>query len=389
MESVLRHDDKWHARLVKSGYFVGAVLLHLILFLLVATLVVFRPPVREETGTFVQVAVRPPPPPPPAPPAASGGDSMSNLEPTLQTVPPPSAPSVVTTTANSAFTVKSVNIAIPNLPAAISTPSGSGLSGQDAPGSSSGAGSSPFGSDVATAGAAQFQGFLYDLKQTADRKPTAMIPGNYHRTLAKFIDANWDPAILNQYYKSPTALNTSSIFIPTLSAMDGPTAFHVEKEVQPNMYVIWYKAKAAPSQDGTYHFVGVADDILLVRVDGRTVLDGSLYPVATGIQAQQKSYPLVNFRQSCPPDGKLRVGLPFQARAGEPVDIDVLIGEEPGGYSNYFLYMQRDESTYTAQSNGTPLLPVFQLDSNPIHPQSKPLSFPPASGNLEPWGAGK
>ena len=38
--------------------------------------------------------------------------------------------------------------------------------------------------------------------------------------------------------------------------------------------------KAAPTQDGDYRFVGVADDILAVAVDKRTVLDGSLFAVA-------------------------------------------------------------------------------------------------------------
>lgn len=381
--------EKWHSRIIRSGYLVGAILLHLILFLLVATFVVFRAPVKDDDTKFIQVSIKPPPPPP-APPAAAGGQTMSNLEPSVETVAPPTAPSIVSTTSPSDFSVKSVKVSIPNMPASMSTPEGTGLSGQGAPGPSLGSGSSssPFGSE-SSVGAVQLQGYLYDLKQTADKKPTNMIPGNYHRKLAEFVAANWNPSVLGTFYKSPTALNTSSIFIPTLSAMDGPKAFHVDGEVQPNMYVIWYKTKAAPSQDGTFHFVGVADDILLVRVDGKTVLDGSLFPVDTKLQAQEKKYETVNFRASCPADHDLRVGTPFHASAGQAIDIDVMIGEEPGGYSNYFLYIQREESTYQNQSNSTPLLPVFQLDSNSIHPVGKPLSWPPFSNDAESWGAGK
>jgi hypothetical protein len=387
MDSVTGH-SKWQDRFAHSGLLVGAILLHLILFLLVATWVVFEAPAQPPSVSFTAVPTKPAPPPPPAPPAASGGESMNNLEPTVQEVPPPMAPSIVTVASPSSFSVSAVKVAIPNLPASSAPPEGSGLSGQDTAGLSTGAGSSPFGSE-SSSNAAQFQGFLYDLKQTKDRKPTGMDHGQYHAALTKFVAANWSAALLDQYYKSPTALSTSSIFIPTLNAQDGPKAFHADKEVQPNMYVIWYKTKAAPAQDGTYHFVGVADDILLVHVDGKTVLDGSLFPVDNQIQSQQKSYPLTNFRASCPPDNALRVGIPFHARAGEAVDIDVLIGEEPGGYSNYFLYLQREESAYQNQPNGTPLLPIFQLDSNPVHPDGKPTTYPAYSKDMEPWGAGK
>jgi hypothetical protein len=216
-----------------------------------------------------------------------------------------------------------------------------------------------------------------------------MDPSNYHKKITQFIKANWDPGFLAQYYKSPKPLNTSSIFIPTMLALNGPKAFGVEKEVQPNMYAIWYKVRAAPTQDGTYHFVGIADDMLVVKVDGKTVLDGCLFPVDDDVRKKETKYATVNYHPSCPPDSGLYVGVPFHASAGVPVDIDVLIGEEPGGQSNYFLYIQREGSTYQPQSNGAPLLPIFQLDSNPIRPVGKPLTYPPFSSNLEPWGGGK
>ncbi len=79
------------------------------------------------------------------------------------------------------------------------------------------------------------------------------------------------------------------------------------------------------------------------------------------------------------------VGLPFQVQAGDSVDIDIIVGEEPGGRSNYFLYIQREENTYQNQANGSPLLPVFQLDNNLIKPVGEAQSYPPFSPNIEPW----
>jgi hypothetical protein len=60
----------WTDRISRSGYFFGAVLLHLIVFLMVATWVVFpafKPPAEDFTKTYLPAGA--PPPPPPTPPA--------------------------------------------------------------------------------------------------------------------------------------------------------------------------------------------------------------------------------------------------------------------------------------------------------------------------------
>jgi len=374
----------WQRRLMKSVFFVGALLFHLLLFLMFATWVVFNAPEeRREVSTFLPVSIRPPPPP--APPPPSGGEAVNHFEPTALNAPPPAMPTAITTSAVSLFQVKSVSVTIPNLPSSVTPPVGTGMTGHEAPGTEKGAGN-PFGSLNAT-GAAQLQGYLYDLKQTPDHKATQMDPGKYHNTIKQFIAGRWDPALFRNYYKSAKPLNTSSIFIPTIKAVDGPKAFGVENEVLPNMYVIWYKVTASSAQNGTFHFVGLADDILLVRVNGKTVLDASDRPVDDELRKKQQTYDTVNFKPTWEGDSKLWVGPPFQARSGDPLDIDVIIGEEPGGASNYFLYLQRDESTYQKQANNTPLLPVFQIDTQCLHPAGEAMSYPPFSSCLEPWQA--
>ena len=62
-----RRRRTWAERLVRSGYFVGAVLVHLVIFLLVATWVVFqppKPPAEEPVAKFIRVPQRPPHSPP-------------------------------------------------------------------------------------------------------------------------------------------------------------------------------------------------------------------------------------------------------------------------------------------------------------------------------------
>ena len=62
-----RDRQTWMDRLTRSGYFVGAVLLHLLIFLIVATWVIFqapKPPAEDFAKTYVPSAPPPPPPPP-------------------------------------------------------------------------------------------------------------------------------------------------------------------------------------------------------------------------------------------------------------------------------------------------------------------------------------
>ena len=61
-----RKDDSWVQRISRSGYFFGAVLLHLIVFVMLATWVIFpafKPPTEDFTKTYLPPATPPPPPP--------------------------------------------------------------------------------------------------------------------------------------------------------------------------------------------------------------------------------------------------------------------------------------------------------------------------------------
>jgi hypothetical protein len=58
----------WYDYVARSRYFFGALFLHFIIFVLVATLVIFpafKPPVEDFTKTYLPPSAPPPPPPPP------------------------------------------------------------------------------------------------------------------------------------------------------------------------------------------------------------------------------------------------------------------------------------------------------------------------------------
>jgi hypothetical protein len=85
----------WKNRFSRSSYFFGAILLHLIVFFMVATWVIFpafHPPADDFTKTYLPPSSPPPPPPPPAPEAMTVPTQLS------------SAPSTPITSNNSAPT---------------------------------------------------------------------------------------------------------------------------------------------------------------------------------------------------------------------------------------------------------------------------------------------
>jgi len=60
-------DKHWAEKLSRSGYFFGALLFHLIIFVMVATWVIFpafHPPTEDFTKTYLPPSAPPPPPPP-------------------------------------------------------------------------------------------------------------------------------------------------------------------------------------------------------------------------------------------------------------------------------------------------------------------------------------
>ncbi len=367
-------------RLIRSGYFVSAVLLHLIAFVLLATFVIFKPPPPPPADSFLRVALPQPSPPPPTPPAAAGGAANNALEPDLTVTPPPTPTTVIASNLTS-LAFNSAKVKIPSLPAAFSNAKGSGLGGSGSAGAGSG---SAFGSTTDD-GSGLMVGYLYDLKQTADRKPTGMTPGQYHQILGQFVKRGWDESILTAYYKYPTPLYASHILIPDMDAFAGPSSFHAEKEVAASMWIVLYKVKRSPPQSGAYYFAGFADDILLVRVEGDTVLDGSITPVADGPpphvpwpndwvdeNRMGESYHYGQLRESS------RLALP----GGLPVNIEVLIGEEPGGQFSASLFMLRDGVEYAKDAKGAPKLPLFQVGDQPVDLSG---AHPPVSDKPEPW----
>jgi hypothetical protein len=96
--------------------------------------------------------------------------------------------------------------------------------------------------------------------------------------------------------------------------------------------MVHYKGQNSAPEDGAYRFLGNADDFLVVAINGKTVLVAEMPGTPMGVKWVAKE---------APPHQYQAAGDWVNFRAGEPVDIDIVTGESPGGQFRCILDIQK------------------------------------------------
>ena len=232
-------------------------------------------------------------------------------------------------------------------------------------GSGAGGAAVPFFGFRESRGGGSLVGRFYDLKQTKDKKPSGLDDKGYSDELHRFVSSGWNESHIAKYFVGPNPLYTTQIFIPKMDADRGPHAFQLTG-VQPKMWVIHYKGNVIPPEGGNFRFVGMADDVLVVRFNGRNVLDcGSNRPSG---KEPSKYYASDGLRLDKKMDWYkgLGVGDWFQVQGGNSYDMQVLIGEWPGGDFKAWLLLEKEGAEYEKDKSGNPILPVFKLQASEV-----------------------
>jgi len=274
-------------------------------------------------------------------PQASMSKQIQSLKPSALTLPAlPNVP---------------VDVAVPMDPTA-PTSVGEGV----AMGTGTGAGTGDgFFGGAGKPGSGLLEGTLYDLKQTKDRQDSKMDLDKYAQEVSRVADRG--PAgILGKYYAAPVKLYLPNLSIPQISADDAPKEFKVEKEVQPKMWLAVYEGKVIAPESGRFIFDGFCDDILLVWINKRLVLDGSLHVASPigGPRGQRKT-----------PEVTMQKGVSY--------NIQIAIGEMPGGVFYAWLQLKNVKTNKPFW---------FRVTSDPIKwdsskPLQNPLANPPSADN--------
>jgi len=199
-------------------------------------------------------------------------------------------------------------------------------------------------------------GILYDLKQDQRLQPMQMDTFQYGKVIDEFISKGWDESVLNRYFRVAQPLYTTQVFIPIISAAVAPKAFGVEKIVKPMFWVIHYKGQVSAPVDGTWRFWGNGEEVCSVAVNGKTILLANYKEVScpsSGWKSPEPPGPKVN---NC----NVTAGDWIELKAGQVIDLDILIGERHGGEFGAVLMIEKKGETYE-KYEGFPVFPVFQL----------------------------
>jgi hypothetical protein len=234
-------------------------------------------------------------------------------------------------------------------------------------GTGAGGAAVPFFGFRESKGGGSLVGKFYDFKQLKDGKPSKLDQNAYPGELSKFVNSGWNESNLEKYFVGPNPLYTTQIYIPKISADQGPVAFGLGGRVQPKMWVVHYKGTVIPTETGTFRFVGMADDVLVVRFNGRVVLDyGSTIPSGHGPQSFYATSGLQLDPKKMGWYKGLGRGDPIQVNAGESYPMEVLVGEWPGGDFKAWLMIEKDGVQYEKDAKGVPILPIFKLAAGEV-----------------------
>ena len=288
---------------------------------------------------------------------------------------------------------------------------GPGFGNGMGPGLSDGTGTkNPFGG--LTLETSALVGTFYDLKQTRAGKATDLDVNGVAAVINDFVTHGWRESAFNKYFKAPNTVYQSKLYIPSMSADGAPAAFNCADQVQPGRWAVVYRGMITPPHSGKYRFVGHADDILVIRFNGKNVFDHGYFSGTTPVMIYanmdfmkgnredaalkkmlRRDYPMEQPLKTYTYDstpiingslGGLGIGPVFEAVAGQSYPIDILLSELPGGIFSASLLIEEVGASYEKDPTGSPILPLFRTDrSAPATPT--PGSSPPYDPNGPVW----
>ncbi len=369
---------KWLAltALLTSTPFLIAIAVHLLAILGLGSIVIFKGgnPLAMFTSENVDSAESTPESS--APPSADDSPPEDSAPPMAETTPTETDTSTEILALSTPTTVPTF---APTAPAKLTAPTTTPGQGSTGTGTKSGGGggkgrrtskSTLFGFSETTED--DLVGTMYDLKlDSSGRKPTDLgtVDTDFYGAVRGILSGNRvNPAALRKYFAVQKKLGATQIFMPMGQASEAPKIFGVADKVKPNYWLIHYRGRCAAPTSGQFRFVGKADDLLWVAVDGRTVLEGhwDTSQSLTGWKPKDHidEYSIVDFMEGNTDEDRAKAHLVFgdwmNWEAGKPHEIELLLGEYGGGrFFGLLLIEQKEKETKLGKNKERPVLPLF------------------------------
>ncbi|MFO8028178.1 MAG: hypothetical protein R6U56_10985 [Opitutales bacterium] len=173
---------------------------------------------------------------------------------------------------------------------------------------------------------------LIDLKRDRSGDPHNV---GRKQAIREFTDGSWNlNNLTRKFYSAENKLYGSYWMIPNGPASKAPESFGVADEIEPSGIVAFYEGSYTPPEDMEMRFCGMADDVLIVRLNSRIVLDASWVPGYSDQKLDDSGPKLPGVPKT------IRYGDWITLRKGEVYDLKILLSEIPGGFFACYLYYQ-------------------------------------------------
>jgi hypothetical protein len=260
------------------------------------------------------------------------------------------------TSSHTAIPVPDVDVTLPSLDFGHGNDFGEGWEAGD--GAEGGNGS--FGSTHRSSGG--LEGMMYDFKKKRNGEDVPYDianPTEFVERAVRLQKADFSESSLSRFFRAPQSLFLTHLAIPFSNAESGPSFFGAEKEIKPSGWFVHYQGRITVPRSGTYRFSGLGDDYLVLMLKGRVRLAACWSDIQPAIAERWE--PTKPTGEWLGPFGNMRLayGDWVHLREGEVIDIDLAIGERPGGKVGFILHVEEKGVDYRKDSQGRPILPLF------------------------------
>ena len=212
-----------------------------------------------------------------------------------------------------------------------------------------------------------FIGTFYDFTRARNGRKHTMDPGKFITELRRFVKSGWNPSSLARYYRSSSKRYTAAFAFPPTLSSNAAEAFGEPPDDERTYYCValHYKGQLVHPEDIRFRFWGLGSEALVVRVDGKTVLNAA-YPrngaeFDTAVLTPRWQTRSADSRKYWMGVNLSVVGDWITLKAGEPLEMEVLCADVIGTIFQSVLCVEVEGEEYERSSDrGGPILPIFK-----------------------------
>ncbi|RKX40518.1 MAG: hypothetical protein DRP64_12525, partial [Verrucomicrobia bacterium] len=209
-----------------------------------------------------------------------------------------------------------------------------------------------------------FKGTFYDLKRRSNgTRLGTTTPDKLISDVRKFVSSGWKTSKLSSYYRSINNLYATHFTTGVIPSVHAPMVF--KEDTGGWLWLVHYEGQLVHMEGITFRFWGSGDDIMLVRVNGKTVLnasrnDGAPNNYADRITPHWQTPVKSTFQKYVLGSVSSVVGDWITLEPGVPLDMEVLMGETVGDFFTAALLVEVQGEEYDRIGHRlAPALPLF------------------------------